>query len=297
MRILLLPIVVGHWSSWSQWSSCSECDGNGLRSRHRKCLESDTCPEKDFLDTDISNCEVEKIGCDSIPYIQNGNFFCSKLFAHDSTCTFTCKPGFEIIGDDKTTCFDGVWFGTVPTCEENKPISKRCKKYNAGKNSKMICSMNDGHEECLVSCKNGYYFQSYHSGFIKCINGTWSENIPKCIKEQKCPDNSHFMTCLPDCREGCNGDCIDGAVKDNACRSGCNCDKGFVWLNEKCVALEDCGCKMFDKNFLFGEGYYLRKCERYCTCEKSGWTCDDSSGCEDVCMKTDRGRQCVRRGK
>ena len=34
----------------------------------------------------------------------------------DSTATYTCDSGYELIGDDTRTCEDGVWTGEEPTC-------------------------------------------------------------------------------------------------------------------------------------------------------------------------------------
>ena len=34
----------------------------------------------------------------------------------DSTATYTCDSGYELIGDDTRICVDGVWTGEEPTC-------------------------------------------------------------------------------------------------------------------------------------------------------------------------------------
>ena len=43
-------------------------------------------------------------------------------FRHDRAVRYTCKPGFELKGDQLLKCFDGKWIGNKPQCKGKHSI-------------------------------------------------------------------------------------------------------------------------------------------------------------------------------
>ena len=57
------------------------------------------------------------IMCPPLPEIDNGMVEVSSLFP-GGVATYTCDPGFILVGDSTRICRDtGTWSGEEPTCE------------------------------------------------------------------------------------------------------------------------------------------------------------------------------------
>jgi hypothetical protein len=58
-----------------------------------------------------------------------------------------------------------------------------------------------------------------------------------------CPENSHYKTCAEDCSPNC-GDISGTACTATAdCSEGCQCDPGFVFIDNQCERQKECGCE------------------------------------------------------
>ncbi|KAM6114452.1 complement decay-accelerating factor-like [Phoenicopterus ruber ruber] len=77
----------------------------------------------------LPTCEL--ITCSSPPQISNGKHDGGDVekFAYNSTVTYSCDPGFQLVGNVSVRCTstdktDGVWSGAVPECKEKSTSVK-----------------------------------------------------------------------------------------------------------------------------------------------------------------------------
>uniref|UniRef100_A0A8C8AQF1 Sushi, von Willebrand factor type A, EGF and pentraxin domain-containing protein 1 n=1 Tax=Otus sunia TaxID=257818 RepID=A0A8C8AQF1_9STRI len=98
-----------------------------------------------------------------------------------STALYTCKPGFELVGNTTILCGeDGQWLGGRPSC---KPIQcPRPKKILNGKYS--FTNFHYG-QTVRYSCDRGFQLQGEET--LRCLEtGDWSTEVPSC-KAINCP--------------------------------------------------------------------------------------------------------------
>ncbi|KAM9761548.1 sushi, von Willebrand factor type A, EGF and pentraxin domain-containing protein 1-like [Menidia menidia] len=98
----------------------------------------------------------------------------------NSTCSFSCEPGFELQGLNTAKCSEtGEWNESLPTC-----IAVQCPALQNIKNGFISC---DGDNEsrftygksCSFSCAPGFLLEGPSS--ISCSSAAeWSEQIPRC---------------------------------------------------------------------------------------------------------------------
>ncbi|KAF4804058.1 Sushi, von Willebrand factor type A, EGF and pentraxin domain-containing protein 1 [Turdus rufiventris] len=92
-----------------------------------------------------------------------------------STALYTCKPGFELLGNTTVLCGeDGQWLGGKPVC---KPIQcPRPKKILNGKYS--FTSFHYG-QTVRYFCDRGFQLQGEET--LRCLEtGEWSTEVPSC---------------------------------------------------------------------------------------------------------------------
>ncbi|KAF7242406.1 IgGFc-binding protein [Varanus komodoensis] len=81
-----------------------------------------------------------------------------------------------------------------------------------------------------------------------------------------CPENSHYE----DCGNACPATCFDRSAPstcDDTCAKICQCDKGFILSNKKCVPVESCGCMYKGKTYKAGEEFWDdESCQTRCRC-------------------------------
>ncbi|XP_035864583.1 P-selectin isoform X2 [Sander lucioperca] len=97
----------------------------------------------------------------------------------DSTCSFSCKAGFELQGAHTTQCSeDGQWSKAIPTCKV-----VQCNSLKAPPNAFMQCQDPRGVYSygsiCSVLCEEG--FDLIGTNMTKCSSeGNWSHALPVC---------------------------------------------------------------------------------------------------------------------
>uniref|UniRef100_A0A8C5EXJ4 E-selectin-like n=1 Tax=Gouania willdenowi TaxID=441366 RepID=A0A8C5EXJ4_GOUWI len=104
----------------------------------------------------------------------------------NSTCTFSCSPGFELHGTHTTVCSDdGQWSDIIPTCK-----AQGCTELQNPANGQIRCSNSSSSPDsaeithpvgslCLFSCDEGYEVEGAFS--TKCTHlGQWSSKPPTC---------------------------------------------------------------------------------------------------------------------
>ncbi|EOA95788.1 P-selectin, partial [Anas platyrhynchos] len=113
---------------------------------------------------------------------EHGEMNCSHLhdnFSFNSTCAFSCQPGFELIGPESSACTAmGTWSGDTPQC---KAIT--CPVLRAPEHGRMSCShLHDNfslNSTCAFSCQPGFELIGPESHECTAM-GTWSGDIPQC---------------------------------------------------------------------------------------------------------------------
>nr|XP_060630360.1 P-selectin-like [Anolis sagrei ordinatus] len=148
---------------------------------------------------EIPFCQA--VQCHSLQRPEKGSMTCSHpvdVFAFQSSCEFSCEPGFNLTGIQASHCLaTGNWSAAVPTCQ-----AIECKKLDAPENGQLNCFHPYGdfmyRSSCVFYCNSG--FTQIGAEQLQCSDvGTWTEEPPFC-EATKCPalqkpDNGH-LSCL-----------------------------------------------------------------------------------------------------
>ncbi|XP_066283044.1 sushi, von Willebrand factor type A, EGF and pentraxin domain-containing protein 1-like [Branchiostoma lanceolatum] len=153
----------------------------------------------------------QKLQCPSLASPNHGTVSSSLNLVGD-TVTFSCDPGFEIVGSTDRLCqSDGTWSGTQPRCRR-----VRCPVLSAPANGVMTGN-NRYQNQVQFSCNSGY--QLVGSTTLTCqADQTWSGPVPNCSPSQ-CP--SLQLT---------NGAVTGGTVFGSTATCGCN--PGFLLVGQ-----------------------------------------------------------------
>ncbi|KAK2835608.1 hypothetical protein Q5P01_016092 [Channa striata] len=120
----------------------------------------------------------------------------------DSTCSFSCKAGFNLQGANTILCTgDGQWSTAIPTCEV-----VQCPKLSQPTRGSMICSDPLGptsyQSTCVFTCDEGHVLTGSLSSTVQCeASGNWNTSQPSCAAVQ-CPAlqelENGFVSCAED---------------------------------------------------------------------------------------------------
>ncbi|XP_039252970.1 P-selectin-like [Styela clava] len=141
--------------------------------------------------------------CETPSPIENGKFDCIGGNIIGGFCSYTCNPGFELVGEIITTCLPAGALGSIyqpfppvcqrTTCPSNTTISSGAVRGN--------CSDEDNiGSVCEISCEESY-FQVDELSIICQENGLWSDSTGYCL-EKTCrvrkPQGLLFTSCSDD---------------------------------------------------------------------------------------------------
>ncbi|KAM9186682.1 P-selectin-like isoform 10-T10 [Mergus octosetaceus] len=148
--------------------------------------ESRECTAMGTWSGDAPQCKA--ITCPMLRAPEHGEMNCSHLhenFSFNSTCAFSCQPGFELIGPETSECTAmGTWTGDAPWC---KAIT--CPVLRAPEHGRMDCShLYDNFSftsTCAFFCQPGFELIGPESRECTAM-GTWSGDTPQC-KAITCP--------------------------------------------------------------------------------------------------------------
>ncbi|KAG1655195.1 SCO-spondin [Nymphon striatum] len=96
-----------------------------------------------------------------------------------------------------------------------------------------------------------------------------------------CQSPTVYVECRSSCPKTCYNDISD--CKEETCVDGCECPKGTVLHDGKCIQRADCPCKYNGKEFDSGS-YAYKDCNK-CICNKGSWECtvqECSSSCSAI---------------
>lgn len=149
------------------------------------------------------------------------------------------------------------------------------------------CGVNERYYECKSWCsekcdnhRDRCVQEEGCSRGCRCIDGFVRINS-RCVPESECPGkcghNEVYTSCVKKCRERCpNEDCRE----DTNCYPGCECERGFVRINQRCVPESDCR-----QQCPLNEVYTpcVKKCREKCSnedCEDDNRNCYPGCECE-----------------
>ena len=110
------------------------------------------------------------LSCHTLMSLSNGSFICSNGNKLNSTCSYSCDMGYQLIGSSERTCLPNRFWSGVPTlC---RPL--QCSQLNPPDNGyiQLPCS-HDYLSKCSVRCFHGSNITN-GSDTVKCdlINTT-----------------------------------------------------------------------------------------------------------------------------
>ncbi|PNI48200.1 SELE isoform 5 [Pan troglodytes] len=152
-------------------------------SGHGECVETInnyTCK----CDPGFSGLKCEQmVECDAVTNPANGFVDCFQnpgSFPWNTTCTFDCEEGFELMGAQSLQCTSsGNWDNEKPTCK-----AVTCRAVRQPQNGSVRCSHSPAGEftfksSCNFTCEEGFMLQG--PAQVECTTqGQWTQQIPVC---------------------------------------------------------------------------------------------------------------------
>ncbi|XP_078589324.1 complement receptor type 2-like [Branchiostoma floridae x Branchiostoma japonicum] len=139
-----------------------------------------TCQADGMWSNPAPTCRLGQ--CPSLAAPTNGQRDNVGVNSFQTTVTFTCNSGYQLVGASSATCQAGLtWSDTVPTCQ---PVScpARTAPANGAVNPTGAASYQD---EVQFTCDQGYQLNGNSSATCE-ADGTWSASVPTCTVVQ-CP--------------------------------------------------------------------------------------------------------------
>ena len=171
----------------------------------------------------------------------NGSISCTGEQVTDEMCSFSCDPGFELLGSSRKLCQpNNTWTGVNTYCN-----ILHCPLLEPTEDSFIAVPCDTVYQStCMVSCLAGYYRENLDQNEIHCVVGNTSDSVqwtqrPECMEIRPCAPNP--------CRH--NGGCSE---EDD----GYTCDcEGTGYTGEQCqwglVDLENIPVLVTNQTFCF----------------------------------------------
>ncbi|XP_048357603.1 IgGFc-binding protein-like [Sphaerodactylus townsendi] len=109
-----------------------------------------------------------------------------------------------------------------------------------------------------------------------------------------CPPNSHYELCTKTCDFTCTS--LSTPVQcAKRCFEGCQCENGYLFASDECVAIENCGCLLDGQYIKVGDSIVLDGCLEKCTCGTSGQLVCQEASCQvgEICALRNGVRGCI----
>ncbi|OCT85434.1 E-selectin [Xenopus laevis] len=199
---------VDEYGEFQYNSKCSFSCNEGFILTGSKSVQ---CTSSGSWSSDVPACQV--VQCDTLKDPTNGFVKCPENLEYNSTCSFTCAEGYNLVGLSEVQCLaSGDWMSPPPICEV-----VQCTSLNNPKNGWVKCEEKPHYKSrCTYACAEGYKLSG--SSERQCLaSGEWTSSVPTCEAVQceplkhpengfvKCPENSEYnSTCSFTCAEGYN---------------------------------------------------------------------------------------------
>uniref|UniRef100_K7FKH3 Fc fragment of IgG binding protein n=1 Tax=Pelodiscus sinensis TaxID=13735 RepID=K7FKH3_PELSI len=208
-------------------------------------------------------------------------------------------------------CEDGCSRNSCPVCEERKKDVFKQRHYCGvltdpngpfaachGTVSPSMYFNNCLYDVCLANGDSPVLCQSIHSYVTACQEAGASIQPWRSASfcPLRCPAHSHYEVCADLCSTTCTR-LTDTRKCPDTCAEGCQCDDGFLFDGQDCVALQGCGCFSNGKYYKPNETVLTDVCQQSCTClPAQGMTCEaHSCASDEACQIRDGVMQCTNR--
>uniref|UniRef100_K1QDS6 Fibropellin-1 n=1 Tax=Magallana gigas TaxID=29159 RepID=K1QDS6_MAGGI len=226
--------------------------------------------------------------------VENGYISHSSGVVFGSFVTFTCFPGFSLLGSANITCQANQWTSR-PQC-----VSANCPALPTISNGQLSSSGDQYAAIVNYTCNAGY--QLIGAPILFCQStGQWTASAPKCIKIT-CPipaikNGRVSSSTLPKFQETLTVTCDVGYIVNGSATITCGDDRNFDAV-PNCIDQNECDTAngRCSQNCMNTEGAF------YCTCNAGyklnadKWQCDDinectadspkNGGCSQICTNS-----------
>ncbi|XP_075763600.1 IgGFc-binding protein-like [Pelodiscus sinensis] len=208
-------------------------------------------------------------------------------------------------------CEDGCTGNSCPVCEERKKDVFKQRHYCGvltapdgpfaachGTVSPSVYFNNCLYDVCLANGDSPVLCQSIHSYVTACQEAGASIQPWRSASfcPLNCPANSHYEVCADLCSATCAG--VAGAAPcSETCAEGCQCDAGFLFDGQGCVAVDSCGCFEKGRYYKPHETVLANACQQSCSCSPARGLSCESHGCarDETCQVKDGVMGCINR--
>ncbi|XP_014840852.1 PREDICTED: E-selectin [Poecilia mexicana] len=185
------------------------------------------------------------VQCPALQNPDNGFVTCEDdtdmRFSYGKRCSFSCDPGYHLIGSEMITCTsEAVWSDKMSLCE-----AVQCPALKDPENGSVKCEDGHGYEKnCSFNCEPGFELQGVHT--IQCSeDGQWSNGIPTC-KAVQCPALQGLENGALSCdtemrfsyRTSCSFICDPGFELQGVHSIQCSEDKRWTDAVPSCTAVQ-----------------------------------------------------------
>ncbi|PIK36489.1 putative CUB and sushi domain-containing protein 3-like [Apostichopus japonicus] len=196
-------------------SNLLHCGANGAWDQTPPTCEAPevvSCPILGTLDGGVT--------CPALSAITDGTLdACTNGFDLDSSCTYSCLTGFNLIGPTTRLCLPtGIWTGMEPSCQ-----AITCPEPPSIPNGSFTCDQGFGFGgTCSYVCDVGFTNLNTLSTVMTCgENGAWIGQFPFCA----------VITCrVLGATSSSSFQCSQGFLIDSVCTYQCR--EGFTFLNQ-----------------------------------------------------------------
>uniref|UniRef100_A0A6I8SFE9 Selectin P n=1 Tax=Xenopus tropicalis TaxID=8364 RepID=A0A6I8SFE9_XENTR len=140
------------------------------------------CTSSGSWSSDVPACEA--VQCETLKDPENGHVKCPEKSEYNSTCSYTCAEGYNLVGLSEVQCLaSGDWMSPPPICEV-----VQCASLNNPENGWVKCQEKPYYKsKCTYGCAEGYTLSG--SSEHQCLSsGEWTSSAPTCeVVECKVP--------------------------------------------------------------------------------------------------------------
>ncbi|KAF7242293.1 IgGFc-binding protein [Varanus komodoensis] len=181
---------------------------------------------------------------------------CAIITSDRPPCSQTCTAGCQ--------CNDGFFYDDHNGCVSEEKCG--CHREGIYFRPDEVKLMHECQDSCHCIPGKGVLCEAHSCATDETC--TVQDGVMRCYKEDSitCPENSHYEAC----GNACPATCFDRfapSACNNTCAEVCQCDKGFVLSDGKCVPVESCGCLYNGKTYKAGEEFWDdESCQTRCRC-------------------------------
>ncbi|XP_029284939.1 E-selectin-like [Cottoperca gobio] len=212
-------------------SNTLQCEASGLWNDSKPFCVGVQCPYLQELDNGVVSCEGDA----------------DVRFSYGNTCSFSCAPGYHLVGPSRATCTSAAeWSERMPRCEAITCQNPEGDAHIITQCSQHLTELRPG-STCSFSCEAGFELQGAHT--TQCSeDGQWSKVLPTCTVvqcEQMSSPARGSMKCSgplgsSSFQATCAFTCDEGYVLAGSQSNTLQCEASGLWNDSKpfCVGVQ-----------------------------------------------------------